>query len=162
MNVFFLDNNPKICAEYHCDKHVIKMILESVQILSTVLRVNGVDAGYKATHKNHPATLWAGKSLSNWLWIRELTEALNEEYRFRYEKQQNHKSYDLMLSLPKAPIEDIGFTEVAQVIPEEFRMDDPVEAYRNYYFAEKAAICTWTRRAKPLWWMEKEKINSSL
>jgi hypothetical protein len=61
MNIFLLDSNIKKCAQYHCDKHVVKMILESAQILSTVLRLNGVDQGYKTTHANHPCTLWAGK-----------------------------------------------------------------------------------------------------
>jgi hypothetical protein len=83
MNIFLLDSNIKKCAQYHCDKHVVKMILESAQILSTVLRLNGVDQGYKTTHANHPCTLWAGKSFSNWKWLRELASALNKEYRFR-------------------------------------------------------------------------------
>ena len=100
MNIFVLDNNPEVCATYHCDKHVVKMILESVQMMSTVLRDQGVDAGYKATHRNHPCTLWLKESLGNWNWLKALVVALNKEYRYRYGKKVNHKSYDLMMSLP--------------------------------------------------------------
>ena len=53
MNIFVLDNEVEKCAEYHCDKHVIKMILESAQMMSAVVRLQGYDVGYKLTHKNH-------------------------------------------------------------------------------------------------------------
>lgn len=160
MNIFYLDSNPELCAKYHCDKHVIKMILESVQILSAILRINNIDAGYKLTHKKHPATIWAGESLSNWRWVKKLTEELNKEYRYRYEKDINHKSFDVMQSFPNPPIEDKGLTKAALVMPEEYFDEDPVKAYRNYYFKEKANICSWARRGKPFWWMELEKSNS--
>lgn len=68
MNIFVLDSDPEIAAKYHTDKHVIKMILESAQMMSTVVRYVGLDAGYKSTHLNHPCTIWARTSLSNWLW----------------------------------------------------------------------------------------------
>jgi hypothetical protein len=79
MNIFVLDSNFKKCDQFHCDKKVVKMILEYAQILSTVLRLNGIDYGYKKTHANHPCTLWIGKSLCNWKWLRELAKALNTE-----------------------------------------------------------------------------------
>ena len=60
MNIFVLDQNIEKCAKYHCDKHVIKMILESAQMLSSVVRIQGFDIGYKLTHKNHPCSIWAG------------------------------------------------------------------------------------------------------
>jgi hypothetical protein len=72
MNIFILDEIPEKCARYHCDAHVIKMILESAQMLSTTVRLSGIDRGYKITHQNHPCTLWTGESLSNWQWLREL------------------------------------------------------------------------------------------
>ena len=125
MNIFILDSNIKRCAQYHCDKHVVKMILESAQILSTVLRLNDVDYGYKVTHVNHPCTLWAGKSLSNWKWLRELASALNNEYRFRFKKEINHKSFDLIQSMPALIIPDFGLTSFAQVMPEKYRHKDP-------------------------------------
>ena len=91
MNIFVLDSNIQKCAQYHCDKHVVKMILESAQLLSTVLRLNDVDYGYKATHANHPCTSWAGESLSNWKWLRNFAFELNQEYRFRFGREINHK-----------------------------------------------------------------------
>lgn len=87
MNIFILDNDVSKCAMYHCDKHVVKMILESAQMLSTVIRESGIDCGYKITHLNHPCTIWTRESLSNWKWLRNLVEALNQEYKFRFEKK---------------------------------------------------------------------------
>ena len=151
MNIFVLDSNIKKCAQYHCDKHVVKMILESAQILSTVLRLNGVDYGYKATHANHPCTSWAGKSLSNWKWLRNFAFELNQEYRFRFGREINHKSFDLIQSMPALIIPDFGLTLFAQVMPEKYRHKDPITAYRNYYVGEKKAIFSWTKRTTPFW-----------
>lgn len=99
MNIFVLDYNPQVAAEYHCDKHVVKMILESAQILCAVHHKNGnSDVPYKLTHANHPCIIWAGESKQNYLWVTELAEALNDEYIFRfkytdtYTKVDNHNS----------------------------------------------------------------------
>ena len=151
MNIFVLDLNIKKCAHYHCDKHVVKMILESAQILSTVIRLNGVDYGYKPTHFNHPCTLWAGKSLSNWKWLRSLAFELNQEYRFRFEKRVNHKSFDLIHNMPCPKIRDFGLTSFAEVVPDKYRHENPVTAYRNYYLGEKQEIFSWTKRPVPYW-----------
>jgi len=151
MNIFVLDKNPETCARYHCDKHVVKMILESAQMLSAVVRLSGIDQGYKITHQNHPCTLWTGKSLSNWKWLRELAGALNREYKFRYNKKSNHKSYDLIKSLPIPKITDQGLTRFPQAIPESYKHENPVIAYRKYYLEEKSNLFYWTRRARPNW-----------
>lgn len=79
MNIFVLDDDIEKCAEYHTDKHVVKMILESAQMLCTAVWSMGVEAPYKDTHKNHGCNVWVRKSLSNWLWLRDLTTALNDE-----------------------------------------------------------------------------------
>ena len=47
MNIFYLHENPEICAEYHCDKHVVKMILETAQMLSTAHRIIDGELGAK-------------------------------------------------------------------------------------------------------------------
>ena len=151
MNIFVLDFNIKKCAQYHCDKHVMKMILESAQILSAVLRLNDIDYGYKATHLNHPCTLWTGKSLSNWKWLRSLAFELNNEYRFRFEKRVNHKSFDLIQDMPVPNIPDFGLTSFAEVMPEKYRYENPVISYRNYYLGEKKNILSWTKRPVPSW-----------
>jgi hypothetical protein len=90
MNIFYLDTNIQLCSEYHCDKHVVKMILEYAQILCTVLHESGESAPYRPTHKNHPCVLWAGESIENWKWLRDLANALNTEYKFRFQHAANH------------------------------------------------------------------------
>ena len=108
MNIFYLDNNIEKCSQSHADTHVIKMILESVQILCTALFLNGIEAPYRPTHKKHPCVLWTSESFSNWLWLRELTVELNKEYRYRWNKKNDHLSYTVMNSLkvPKHCIQD--------------------------------------------------------
>ena len=149
MNIFILDKEVEKCAEYHCDKHVIKMILESAQMLSAVVRLNGHDIGYKLTHKNHPCTIWARESLSNYNWLVRLTRLLNYEYRYRYEKDVNHKSYDLVKTLPIPDLPDIGLTPFAQAMPDQYKNKNAVKAYRDYYINEKSSFLTWTKRKKP-------------
>ena len=151
MNIFVLDEKVEKCAEYHCDKHVIKMILESAQMLSAVVRLNGHDIGYKLTHKNHPCTIWARESLSNYNWLVRLTRLLNYEYRYRYDKDVNHKSYDLVKTLPIPDLPDIGLTPFAQAMPEQYKNKNAVKAYRDYYINEKSSFLTWTKRKKPKW-----------
>ncbi len=151
MNIFILDKDTEKCARFHCDKHVVKMILESAQLLSSALRISGIDQGYKLTHRNHPCSLWARESLSNWKWLRELATALNVEYRYRFSKEINHKSFDVIESLPLPRIEDQGVTPFAQAMPEIYRDKNAVKAYRRYYIAEKHNLFQWTRRKQPYW-----------
>ena len=70
MNIFYLDKNPDLSAQLHCDKHVVKMILEYAQMLSTAHRVldNSQDV-YKIAHKNHPCTIWVRENKSNYKWL---------------------------------------------------------------------------------------------
>jgi hypothetical protein len=153
LNIFYLDADFSKCAEFHCDKHVIKMLLESAQILCSVLWMNEVPAPYKATHLKHPCVIWANESLSNWLWLKNLSHALNEEYKYRFERSKNHKSYDVILSLEVPPLLDLGLTNRPLVMPEEFRLVDPVEAYRLYYKINKQSIGRWTKREVPNWFL---------
>ena len=127
------------------------MILESAQMLSAVVRLNGHDIGYKLTHKNHPCTIWARESLSNYNWLVRLTRLLNYEYRYRYDKDINHKSYDLVKTLPIPDLPDIGLTPFAQAMPEQYKNKNAVKAYRDYYINEKSSFLTWTKRKKPKW-----------
>lgn len=151
MNIFVLDKDPKICAQYHTDKHVVKMILESVQMLSTALRLSGLSKGYKATHINHPCTKWVRESLSNWLWLKELTIYLHEEWQYRYNHSKKHKSIEVLEQLPNPFIHDKGLTEQAQAMPEVYKDCCVVQAYRNYYKEEKKHLFTWTKRPIPEW-----------
>lgn len=159
MNIFVLDYNPQVAAEYHCDKHVVKMILESAQILCAVHHKNGnSDVPYKLTHANHPCTIWAGESKQNYLWLTELAEALNDEYIFRfkytdtYTKVDNHKSYDVIANLPDIDLPDIGLTRFAEAMPDYCKIsEDTVINYREYYRKEKAHILKYTNALTPYW-----------
>ena len=153
MNIFVLDTNPKLCAQYHCDKHVVKMILESAQMLSTANRGVGLDEGYKATHVNHPCNKWLRESLANWYWLRDLTYELHTEWKYRYghPESKTHKSFDVVCNLSVPNLPDIEMTDFALAMPDEYKTNDPVESYRNYYMGEKRNISTWKKRTQPEW-----------
>ena len=153
MNIFVLDNNLILNAQYHCDKHVVKMITEYNQLLcSAYYFTNHIpDNIYKLTHKNHPCAMWARESLSNWLWLRDMTLALCKEYTYRYGKI--HKGETVCLSLPIPHIIDNGMTSFAQAMPEQYHYDNPVLAYRNYYLGEKRHLFNWKNRTVPEWVM---------
>ncbi len=154
MNIFVLDRDIRRCARHHADQHVVKMILEGAQMLCTVLHQAGMDAPYKPTHMKHPCTLWAGRSLANWVWLKKLTLQLNEEFRFRYDKSMDHRSATVVRSLPPPRIPDLGPTEFAQAMPQRYQVPgNPVQAYRNFYVGEKRFFATWTKRRPPRWFM---------
>ena len=156
MNIFLLDKpcDIDIIAQSHCDKHVSKMILGSAQMLCTATWEAGYTAPYKPVHQKHPCTLWAGDSQENWLWLKELTIKLNEEFCWRYGRSSNHKSADVV-KLMSAP-DTLPLTSNLvrpQCMPDEYKVDkDPVSAYRNYYLGEKH-FAIWTKRKEPSWWI---------
>jgi hypothetical protein len=158
MNIFLLDMDVKKCAKYHVDKHVVKMILETAQLLCGVHHVtvhdtvhDTVHVPYKLSHKNHPCSIWARDSMSNYLYLCEIGLALCEEYTYRYGKR--HKSQDVIewCIINKPNISDKGFTEPAKAMPEEYKVEDVVESYRNYYRGAKRDFATWKMRNVPEW-----------
>ena len=153
MNIFVLDLNLRTCAQYHNDRHVVKMITEYAQMLSTAVRYTGVDAGYKATHQNHPCNIWVRESLYNWNWLKSLAGELHEEWRYRYSHsaEKIHKAYQVILSLPEPVLPCIGITPFAQAMPDQYRNENPVDAYRAYYQGEKQHIANWKNRETPDW-----------
>ena len=128
------------------------MITEYAQLLSSAVRISGIDAGYKITHKNHPSAVWTRESLDNWLWLRDLSTALNEEYRYRYEKSVDHKAYETIMTLPLPNIKSIGITPFRLAMPDDVKVEDPIESYRNYYNKYKQHIATWKNREVPVWY----------
>ena len=170
MNIFVLDKDPQIAAQMMCDKHVVKMIVESAQMLSTAHRVlegtewtdyakNGrrikrwkspyklmEDLLYKASFVGHPCTQWVMKNDKNYYWLTE----------HRYGKV--HKTDD-MISLIRyrkpqnIPIAD-SITPFAQAMPEEYKNDNAVEAYRAYYLGEKTGFAKWKNAETPSWFKE--------
>lgn len=152
MNIFVLDENIETAAQYHLDKHVVKMPLETAQILCTVRHLFGGFAPYKATHKNHPCTVWCRESKSNYLWLCNFGLALCSEYSYRYGKIHACQSViqDCLANIPAIP--DVGLTSFALAMPEQYRSSDPVLSYRQYYIAEKRNIASWKKRGVPSWW----------
>ena len=158
MNIFFLDEDVKKCAQYHVDKHVVKMILETAQLLCGVHHVTAHDTAhvpYKLSHKNHPCSIWCRESLSNYLYLCELGLELCKEYTYRYGKR--HKSQDVIewCLINKPNIPDIEFTEPAKAMPDEYKVKSVVESYRNYYIGAKSGFEIWKNREKPFWFEKK-------
>ena len=144
MNIFYLHQDPVKAAEYQYNKHVVKMVLESAQILCTVHHKymgDDADVPYKSTHKNHPSTLWAGQSAQNYEWLYRHFVALCEEYEKRYGKE--HLSYtkckDKVNMLPGGMLET-GLTDMPQAMPDEYKDDCSIQAYWNYYINGKKHI----------------------
>jgi len=161
MNIFYLDRDPAKAAKDMCDKHVVKMVLESTQILSTVLnKYITVPGAYKSTHRNHPCVLWAAKSAPNFYWL--LTHALNLdlEYSFRYNK--THASHNLLCTIAAyynserldraLPWTETEFTDPPQCMPDQYKNNDTVIAYRQYYKGEKSRFAKWAYSDEPEWW----------
>lgn len=151
MNIFVLDRDPKIAAQMMCDKHVVKMVLEAAQMLSTIQHKNGMEPPYKPTHANHPCTRWAGTSTQNYSWLWHHGMSLCEEYTHRYGK--THKCQQLITG-PLAtvpPLPSDVMTPFAQAMPEQHKRPDAVEAYRQYYIHEKARFAKWKNREVPEW-----------
>jgi hypothetical protein len=164
MNIFYIHTDPVIAAKAMSDKHVVKMILESAQLLSTAHRAldgqefiqlsksgarlrkwNHPDPHmdvtlYKSTHLNHPSGIWVRQSADNYMWLYNHFIALSEEYYQRYNKR--HAS-ELLLSglLSKVPtnIARIGLTPMLVAITDtQWHVpNNPLQSYRNYYVGEK-------------------------
>jgi hypothetical protein len=151
MNVFVLDLNTTLAAQAHVDSHCSKLILETAQLISTALRVKGIDYGYKISHQNHPCAVWARKSSANFEWLRSLGLALGVEFNYRYGRL--HKSADVILKAPKLPIEDLGLTPFHQAVTDECKLGDVVQSYRAYYRNDKykAGLIRYTNRKPPEW-----------
>lgn len=178
MNIFYLHDNPITAAQMHCDKHTIKMILESAQMLSTAHRlidgtmyteknINGRSIKrwrlpddretilYKAAHVNHPCSIWVRKNSANYMWLYNHFIGLCNEYTHRYGKI--HKSDRLLREalskLPKHIVRSDTMTDPALAMLEECKVsDDPVECYRNYYETkQKRFSMAWTNRKVPDW-----------
>ena len=166
MNIFYLDHDPVLAAQMQCDKHVVKMIMESAQLLCTAHRVldgdgPGADAMKlcKATHINHPSNIWARERQANYNWLFKHMKALMAEYTHRYGK---HHDYERLLEyIESCPISlmtcKLPFTPPPQCMPDECKGDDAVLAYQKYYLIEKSYMARWNKtRNPPNWYKEKD------
>ena len=157
MNIFFLDFDTQKCAQYHCDKHVVKMILETSQLLCGTHWIMESEAPYKLSHKNHPCAIWTRESLSNYLYLCDLGLELCKEYTYRYGKR--HKSQDVIewCLTNKPNIRDINFTSPPLAMGDEFKIgNNVIESYRNYYREAKKSFCVWKNREIPEWFSTEE------
>ena len=144
MNIFYLDESPVIAARLQYNKHVVKMILESAQMLCAAHHVigNPDDVPYKLAHKNHPSTIWARENASNYEWLFHHFCALSREYKKRYGK--THLSITKMLDHemwfypPNIPHEP--FEQPPQCMPDEYKDKCSIQAYWNYYIGEKHIV----------------------
>ena len=159
MNIFYLSRDPVKAARFHCDKHVVKMILETAQLLSTAHRVlDNADHEllYRVTHKNHPCAIWIRESRDNYKWALELMKALNAEYMERYGKASPHKSMSLLPLLRKPPkkLKARGFSNPPQCVPEDCKRRGTVAAYRAYYRKHKSRFAVWAYSKTPNWFLK--------
>lgn len=174
MNIFYIDKDPVQAAEWMVDKHVVKMILESAQLLSTAHRVlDGIEyiengkrkikrwlledarenVLYKATHINHPSAIWCRESIENYNWLVDHFFALMTEYTYRYDRE--HKCYgelSYMLQSPPKNLTKFDWTEMPSAMADEYIIsNDPLTNYRNYYKLGKVSMHSWKRRQPPEW-----------
>lgn len=176
MNIFILDKNPKIAAEMMCDKHVVKMIVESAQILSAV-----VDGNYKNEHRGlgrpseqlglpqypkahakHPSTLWAKKSRGNYRWLIRHMRALCSEYRKRYEDRIHKLEGTLMIY--EGQDQYLTFAQERRspfeiaITNKEWHDPDPIKAYQTYYNMEKSRFAKWKLGNVPKWYVPGQRV----
>ena len=182
MNIFILDTDPIKAAEYHCDKHVVKMILESVQMLSTahwimLLNNNGrsiadfkrmrdmkeylyqvtnkkLQPPYKLTHPRHPCTIWTHQTKQNYLWHVDLCKALCNEYTKRYNKTHKSEQYVSWFrnNLP-LNIKDDVLQDFPICMKDEYKISkDPVVCYKFYYIKDKSRFAKWKYTSVPSWY----------
>ena len=186
MNIFYLHNDPKTCAEWHVDKHVSKMLVEYAQLMSTAHRVldgdeyvgysknnrrvkrwrlsdNYENIIYKACHVNHPSAVWVRDSVSHYKWLYDLWCELHKEFVYRY--GHSHKSYTLLsdiLASPPTNIADVPFTEPPQAMkqfPQCMVEGDSISAYRNFYRVAKKTFAVWSKRNIPDWYQLNRDID---
>ena len=171
MNLFILSLFPKEIAKFMMDKHVVKILLEAVQMLCSARRVllpNDEETNaplYKLAHKNHPVTIWCRTSRENFIWTLDLVDEMHKEWRFRYNHPDTkfHKSYlvaqYLRQHIPDADVfPEQRLTPFAQAMPDQYRCEDAVVAYRKYYLGEKARFAKWKNVNPPSWFVEKNPM----
>lgn len=162
MNIFFLSEDPVLAAQMQCDQHVVKMPLESAQMLCTIYPED--IAPYRRTHFNHPSNLWIRESLSNYEWLLVHALALCDEYSFRYDKV--HKSEEVIywcwaniynIEFPKKDL-----TPFPKAMPEEYKAECPVKSYRNFYLKDKSKFARWARNRDMPDWYRDDQLKMTL
>ena len=143
MNIFYLHKDPIQAPRYLYNKHCVKMILETAQMLCTAHHHygQGDNVPYKAAYYNHPSTKWARESKQNYKWLYDYFLSINIEYFTRYKKiHQSYIKCKDALSKPPKGIPNTGFTQPPQCMPDTHKTECSVDAYWNYYIHDKNHI----------------------
>ncbi len=159
MNIFILHEDPRKAAKMQCDQHIVKMPLETAQMLSTAHHIIGTDLDkdkiYGKTHVNHPCTKWVRENSANYKWTFEHFKALLREFERRYNNKHScGKLVEPLKNLPRFTEDRLTDekTPFAQAMPEEYKGEDAVESYRRYYIGEKSDFAKWNKLGnKPDW-----------
>ncbi len=148
MNIFYLHKDPAKAASYFYDKHKVKMILESAQMLCTAhhywnerMGISNEHVPYKKAHLNHPSTIWCRQNKSQYFWLYDHMLAIGNEYTKRYGK--HHMSIEkckTFLSAPPPGMPDGLFKQPPQCMPDEYKQGDAIHGYWNYYIKEKHTV----------------------
>lgn len=158
MNIFYLDSDPILCAQYTVDKHVVKMITEHNQLLCTAHHVfrSKLDIPYKRTHENHPSAIWARSGKENYISLCIMTLSLCNEYTYRYGKLHAGEevakwALNNVPNLPSKP-----FYPPTCAMDDHYKIKsgvrvDSILSYRNYYRLGKKHLHVWSKRSKPEW-----------
>jgi len=156
MNIFAIDINPVKAAMQLHNKHIVKMILESAQMLSTTQRLYGNNNFllYLIAYPYHPSTIWVRESQQNYIWLFIHLEALLQEYTYRYKKFHKVEFIKEYLRYPPIELKCLGLTRFALAMPDKYKEEDPIQSYRNYYIGEKIQGNFWTNRKYELdYWL---------
>jgi hypothetical protein len=186
MNIFYLDRKPQVCAEMHLDKHVVKMIIEYAQLMSTAHRVLDGEEYYdktangrkikrwrldddresqlmKASHVNHPSAVWLRQSKDNYVWLYQMWACLLQEYTYRYGK--THACARLIDVLAEIPhnLQEKPFSEPTPAMPDECKIaGDSLASYHKYYIERKIHFAKWTKRPMPNWFATAVSNNANI
>ena len=146
MNIFYLHKDPREAARLQYNKHVVKMILESAQMLCTAHHCYGdswqkENVPYKQAHLNHPSTIWARRSKATYMWLFKHMMGLGYEYWLRYGKQHlSISKCSMFLSKPPVHIQGDDWVQPPQAMPDEYKDECSIQAYWNYYIGEKHVV----------------------
>jgi len=177
VNIFYLSNNPTECAQQHVDKHVVKMILEYGQLMSTAHRVldgqpfygktknnrniqrwllpdSREEVIWKASHFNHPSGIWVRQSSSHYIWLYNLWLEMLSEYTHRYSKKHSAERMKKCFSQLPENIPHKGWlSDPTPAMPDEYKASNVIQSYRNFYIGDKKSFATWKNRDTPSWFV---------
>ena len=163
MNIFATDLNPYKSAAVQIDKHVVKMCVESLQMISAIMHLLGINAPYKSVMLNHPCTIWARQTSTNFAWLVVHAHALCEEYTRRYGKVHSVEKNLILYrdNIYKACREiqyhnrNEDLTPFANAMADKYRLqkeddeddfDFAIRSYQHYYLEGKWKFASWKDR----------------